>query len=290
MTLTAQQLAAYETDGALHPLPALDDAEVARFRRGAEELANWFEGEKPAISGQAHLFHRWAYDLAVHPRIVDTVAAILGDDILIHSTSLFYKHPRTQDFVSWHQDGFYWKLDEPRLVSAWIALTDSATDNGCLRVVPKSHLKRMEHRSAPMRRHDLLASGLEIAVDVDELEARDVVLAPGEMSLHHVLIVHGSNANQSSRPRVGFAVRYVAAGVRQEREHHEVMLARGRNRNAHYRVIEDAPAGGDDAFIRQAAFNRERVSRLLGAMSPRRSAHASPRPNTTTPNPTAKSV
>jgi non-haem Fe2+, alpha-ketoglutarate-dependent halogenase len=267
MTLTARQLDEYQRDGVLHPLPALDVSEVAHFRRGAEELANWFEGEKPAISGQAHLFHRWAYDLAVHPRIVDTVAAILGDDILVHSTSLFFKRARTADFVSWHQDGFYWKLDEPRLVSAWIALTDSATDNGCLRVVPASHIQRMEHRSAPMRENDLLASGLEIAVDVDDRDARDIVLAPGEMSLHHVLIVHGSNANLSIRPRIGFAVRYVAAGVRQEREHHEVMLARGRNVNGHYRVIEGPPVIDGDPFARQAAFNRERVTRLLGPLS-----------------------
>jgi non-heme Fe2+,alpha-ketoglutarate-dependent halogenase len=266
MTLTPEQLAGYASDGVLHPLPMLDDVEVARFRRGAEELADRFEGEKPAISGQAHLFHTWAYDLAMHPRILDTIASILGDDILIHSTSLFFKHPQTEDFVSWHQDGFYWNLDEPRLVSAWIALTDSATDNGCMRVVPKSHLHRMEHRSAPMRPHDLLASGLEIAVDVDDRQARDIVLAPGEMSLHHVLIVHGSNANLSSRPRIGFAVRYVAPDVRQAREHHEVVLARGRNINGHYRVIEGPPVINGDPFARQAAFNRERVMRHLDAL------------------------
>ncbi len=138
-----------------------------------------------------------------------------------------------------------------------------------------------------MRPHDLLASGLEIAVDVDDRQARDVVLAPGEMSLHHVLIVHGSNANLSSRPRIGFAVRYVAAGVRQERDHHEVVLARGRNRNGHYHVIEGPPVIDRDPFMRQAAFNRERVTRHLGALQ---SAHDSPRPNTTTPKPTAKSV
>ena len=265
MTLTPRQIEDYARDGVIHPLLALDRDEVARFRRGAEELANWFEGQKPAFSSQPHLFHRWAYDLATHPRILDAVAAILGEDILVHSTSLFFKQPQTADFVSWHQDGFYWNLDEPRLVSAWIALTDSAPDNGCLRVVPASHTQRMEHRSAPMREHDLLASGLEIAVEVDDLDGRDVVLAPGQMSLHHVLIVHGSRANLSPRPRIGFTVRYVATDVRQELAHHEVLLARGRDRHGHYRVVEGPPAGdGGEAFARQAAFNRERVARRLG--------------------------
>jgi ectoine hydroxylase-related dioxygenase (phytanoyl-CoA dioxygenase family) len=263
MTLARNQLDDYARNGVLHPLPALDAVEVARFRRGAEELADRFEGEKAAIFGQAHLFHRWAYDLALHPRILDTVANIVGDDILVHSTSLFFKRPKTEDFVSWHQDGYYWKLDEPRLVSAWIALTDSAPDNGCLRVVPGSHARRMEHRSAPMRAHDLLASGLEIDVEVDEREAQDIVLAPGEMSLHHVLIVHGSHPNASLRPRMGFAIRYVAAEVRQERDHHEVLVARGQDRYGHYRVVEGPPAEDGDPFIRQAAYNRERTARHL---------------------------
>jgi ectoine hydroxylase-related dioxygenase (phytanoyl-CoA dioxygenase family) len=263
VTFAWNQLDDYARNGVLHPLPALDAVEVARFRRGAEELADRFEGEKAAIFGQAHLFHRWAYDLALHPRILDTVANIVGDDILVHSTSLFFKRPKTEDFVSWHQDGYYWKLDEPRLVSAWIALTDSSPDNGCLRVVPGSHARRMEHRSAPMRAHDLLASGLEIDVEVDEREAQDIVLAPGEMSLHHVLIVHGSHPNASPRPRIGFAVRYVAAEVRQERDHHEVLVARGQDRYGHYRVVEGPPAEDGDPFIRQAGYNRERTARHL---------------------------
>jgi len=285
--MTPEQLDDYARNGVLHPLPALDDGEVARFRRGAEELADRFEGEKAAIFGQAHLFHRWAYDLALHPRILDSVAMIVGDDILVHSTSLFLKRPNTADFVSWHQDGYYWNLDEPRLVSAWIALTDSAPDNGCLRVVPGSHARRLDHRSAPMRANDMLASGLEIAVTVDEREAEDVVLGAGQMSLHHVLIVHGSHANRSSRPRIGFAVRYVAPEVRQERDHHEVLLARGRDQYRHYRVIEGPPAEDGDPFVRQDAWNRERIARHLPAIAP---GQASPGPNTTSPNPTANSV
>jgi ectoine hydroxylase-related dioxygenase (phytanoyl-CoA dioxygenase family) len=263
MTLDPAQLDDYARNGVLHPLPALDAGEVTRFRRDAEELADRFEGEKAAIFGQAHLFHRWAYDLALHPRILDAVAKIVGYDILVHSTSLFFKRPNTPDFVSWHQDGYYWNLDEPRLVSAWIALTDSAPDNGCLRVVPGSQARRMEHRSAGMRADDMLASGLEIAVTVDERKAQDIVLGPGQISLHHVLIVHGSHANTSARPRIGFAVRYVAPEVRQEREHHEVVLARGRDRHGHYRVIEGPPAEDGDPFVRQAAYNRERMARHL---------------------------
>jgi hypothetical protein len=52
-------------------------------------------------------------------------------------------------------------------------------------------------------------------VTVNEDEAIDLVLAPGEMSLHHVLIFHGSPPNRASYPRIGFAIRYVPPHVHQ---------------------------------------------------------------------------
>jgi ectoine hydroxylase-related dioxygenase (phytanoyl-CoA dioxygenase family) len=49
---------------------------------------------------------------------------------------------------------------------------------------------------------------------VEDHQATDVVLRPGEMSLHHVRIAHGSEPNRSDRPRIGFVIRYVGGHVR----------------------------------------------------------------------------
>src|SRR5205085_2869922 len=46
---------------------------------------------------------------------------------------------------------------------------------------------------------------------VDETAARDVVLEPGQVSLHDALVVHGSNANRSGQRRCGYAIRYMPA-------------------------------------------------------------------------------
>ena len=109
-------------------------------------------------------------------------------------------------------------------------------------MVPGSHTQRVLPFTEAQRNPDnLLASGLEIAVEVDESRATDVVLAAGEMSLHHVDIVHGSNANSSAVPRVGFAVRYLAPRVSQTLTHHEVLLARGRDVHGHYRILAAPP-------------------------------------------------
>ena len=257
----------YGRDGVFFPVQVLTATEVEHFRSRVEDLENRLGGRpKPSDLMQPHLFHRWAYDLVIHPAVLDAAEQLLGPDILVHSASIFSKHPRTADFVSWHQDGHYWKLDAPRLVSAWIALTPSDPENGCLRVMPGSHRHdRLPHTDHPGAANNLLASGLEIAVDVDESEARDVVLAPGQMSLHHVNIVHGSNPNRSSGRRIGFAVRYVATGVGQSLEHHEVVLARGVDEHGHYTLLREPPSGSiEDGLQAQAEFARRRLAARLG--------------------------
>ena len=260
----------YERQGVLFPVPVLTTAEVARFRAAVEDLEMRLGGRpKPTAMMQPHLFFPWAYELVTHRAVLDAVEPILGPDILVHSVSIFSKHPRTADFVSWHQDGYYWGLDAPRLTSAWIALTDSTAENGCLRVVPGSHhVDRLPHRDRPYSPDNLLASGLEVAVEVAEGDALDVTLAAGEMSLHHVNIVHGSGPNRSAGQRIGFAIRYVAPVVRQTLEHHAVVLARGRDDHHHYTLLEQPPAGPlEEGLAAQAEFARRRVAARLGSVA-----------------------
>lgn len=253
-------VARYERDGILFPIAVLSAAEVARFRASFDALASALHDPKPMDLGQCHLFYPWACDLATLPAVLDAVEAVIGPDILIHSSTIFPKYPRDPGFVSWHQDGHYWELDEPRLVSAWIALTDSAPDNGCMRVVPGSHRQRVPHASRPGP-EKILSSGLEVAVDVDERDAVDVVLGTGEMSLHHVNMIHGSKANTSDRMRIGFAVRYLSPLARQRIDHHEVLLVRGRDTAHHYRHGTPPKYDGPTAIAAHAAFIADRHQR-----------------------------
>ena len=255
--LAAGQLEAYRRDGVLFPLPALDigdignigdTGEVARYRACVDELEARLGGNpRPSDMSQPQLHFGWARELATHPAVLDAIEDVLGPDIIVHSASIFSKRPRSPDYVSWHQDGAYWDLSEPGVVSAWIALSPSTPENGCLRVVPGSHTRRTLPFAESARSADnLLISGAEISVEVDESSAVDVVLSPGQMSLHHVDIVHGSNPNGSDVKRVGFAVRYVTPGVTQRLPHHEVLLARGRDAHGHYRILETPPTAGLD--------------------------------------------
>jgi len=101
-----------------------------------------------------------------------------------------------------------------RTPPAWIALTPSTRANGCMRVASGSHGEQLTHTDT-FHKDNLLSRGQEINVEVDEKDAVDLELSPGQMSLHHVRIIHGSNPNPTKTRRVGFAIRYIAATVRQ---------------------------------------------------------------------------
>ena len=177
-----EEVRTFRRDGILFPLPVLSDGETSHFRSAYEDFCRQL-GSRPsaAQSRNPHLFHRWAYDLATQPRILDAVESIIGPNLLVHHSTLFCKYPHDGSFVSWHQDGYHLNLSEPLLVSAWIALSESNPANGCLRVVRGSH-RRGESPTVTrrFRRRACLVqtSRLEIACEVDEREATERRPAP----------------------------------------------------------------------------------------------------------------
>src|SRR5262249_43582347 len=136
--LSKEDIERYERDGILYPIRALPMDEARAFRSALEELVIGAGGALKRIDN-SHLFFRWAYDLVTHPCILGVVESLIGSNILVHSSRIFYKRPRTPDYVSWHQDGRYSGLNAYSAHTAWIALSDSHTGNGCLKVVAGSH-------------------------------------------------------------------------------------------------------------------------------------------------------
>lgn len=238
-TLTADQVARYKEEGVLHPIPVLPSEEVARFRGEFDRLLHALGGRPKATDlHQLHLNFPWAHELATHPAVLDSVESLLGPDLLVWATSVFAKYPRDESFVSWHQDGTYWGLSSNQVASAWIALSQSTTENGCMRVVPGSHHMAIQPHRDTYAEGNLLSRGQEVAVDVDEADAADVVLAPGEMSVHDIKIVHGSRPNPSPHVRYGYAVRFIIPTVRQAGEAQPVILARGHDTHEHFEKVQ----------------------------------------------------
>ena len=111
--------------------------------------------------------------------------------------------------VPMHQDGHYWPIEPLATCTAWIAIDDSTVENGCLRVIPGSHAQRRLFAHQKLDREDVVLNQSVADDALDETSAVDVQLSAGQLSLHDVYLVHGSNANRSTRRRAGVAIRYM---------------------------------------------------------------------------------
>jgi hypothetical protein len=192
---------------------SVDDAARIREQLEAHEAAHGVL--KGSMRHKSHLLFTWLDGLIRHPAILDAVESVIGPDILCWSSTFFIKEARDPGFVSWHQDSTYWGLDPADIVTAWVALSESTTENGAMRVIPDTQtLEQVAHRDT-FAADNLLTRGQEIAVEVDESKAVMLELQPGEMSLHHVRLIHGSDPNPSGKRRIGFAIRYLPTHVRQ---------------------------------------------------------------------------
>ena len=242
--LSEAQVAEYRDRGILFPIPVLTQAEVADCLGALQRIEALREPTRSRVlKNKSHLASAPLARLIRHPKILDAVEDVIGPDILVWGGSFFNKAGGTADFVSWHQDATYWGLEPMDIVTAWVALTPSTVRSGCMRVVPGSHKGEILPHTETYGANNLLRRGQEVAVEVKDGDAVDVVLQPGEMSLHHVLIAHGSEPNRADHPRIGFAIRYIGGHVRQAKASHDsATLVRGRNVSGTFE-LEPEPKG-----------------------------------------------
>jgi non-haem Fe2+, alpha-ketoglutarate-dependent halogenase len=217
LALAPSQVSQYSEDGFTFPVQALSPEEVEKYRAAMAQTGELLRHEeRPLLWTNLHLSFRWAYDLATHPRVLDAVEDLLGPEIVVYSTLIFAKMGGEPNYVSWHQDGQFLVRDaQPvRALTAWIALSPSTVENGCLRVVPASYRAGRLPQVNTYAPGNMLLRGETVQASFDEKLPRDVVLAPGEMSLHHVDTIHGSNPNRSRESRIGFTIRFLQAEVK----------------------------------------------------------------------------
>ena len=262
--LSTEAVAQYRRDGYHFPIRVLSSAEARSYRdrlEAAERAAGGpLAGER---RHKVHLLYTWANELARHPAILDAVEDVIGPDILCWSTTFFTKEAHSPSFVSWHQDATYWGLSTDDVITAWVAFADAPVASGAMKFWPGSHLRnQLEHRDT-FDQNNLLTRGQEIAVDVPEGAGVDATLKAGEMSLHHVLLVHGSGPNTTDDRRIGFAIRYIPPHVRQLKVRDSAMLVRGRDTHGNFDLEPEPRADLDPAAI---AAHRDATERSVKAL------------------------
>ncbi len=264
----------FDTDGFVCPLPALSPERTGHYRalyldfqaRHQDRLDALSPSRRWQVFADTHFVLPWVDALTREPGILDAVQQVLGPDLLAWNTSWFVKMPLDKSFVSWHQDGAYWGLAPMEVATAWVALGPVTVENGCMRMIPGSHQRPHLPQRETWAANNALSRGQEIAVAVDESKAVDLVLQPGQMSLHHLWIVHGSNANRSNEARIGIAIRYVAPCVRQDGGNKPLaMLVRGRDDIGHFTLAERPTDDHARAGEGRHAEILQRVHRALSA-------------------------
>ena len=249
--LTPAQVEQYRRDGYVHPIRIMSPEQAGELRHRLESFEASTGGPlKGDLRHKTHLLFSWLADLVHHERILDAIEDLHGPDLLCWSSSFFIKEARSPGFVSWHQDSTYWGLSRPDVVTAWIALTPSTRANGAMEVIPGTHLMdQIPHRDT-FDADNMLSRGQEVMVDVDPGRAVALELEPGEISLHHVRLVHGSAPNPSADRRIGYAVRYIPTDVAQTAGSDDsAALVRGTDRHGHFRLEPRATSDLDPAFV-----------------------------------------
>ena len=235
--LNSNQLKQYNEEGYVAPLDILTKEEALDARNEIELIEKEMPNEIDK-SGRynAHLISPKLDAIVHNSKILDVVESIIGKNILVCSTTLFIKNPKQEGFVSYHQDAKYIGLEPHNWVTAWIAITDSNNENGCMRMWPKSHIELKDHNQK-FNEGNLLTRGQTVE-GVPENEVKSVELKAGQMSLHHPRIVHGSGINKSNDRRIGFVVQsYIGTNVKQTLGKNGVQIARGKDEFHHHEII-----------------------------------------------------
>ena len=262
--LTTSQLARYESHGYISPLVAFSRDQAALYRSRLEAMERLDGGIAHDRRRKMHLYLRWVDEIAHHPRILDAVQDLIGPDILLYHLTLWMKEPHSEARISWHQDSTYFGLDAgngPEHVTAWVALSASDLDSGCVQVVPGSHKAGQVRHAVGTLAGNMLRTGQEIEVPADA-PLDMMTLQPGEFSLHHTWLHHSSLPNRSGDRRIGLGISYIPTRCRcTAKQRLSAMLVRGADPHGHFDPEERPRDDMDPAALSRHAESMARWHR-----------------------------
>ena len=226
MVLTADQIESYERDGYVVVRDVLTEAEMAGVRAAADYFAEQAlhlteDSDAIELDDAPHLAdgpplirrlksphsHHEAFAKALaHPSVLDILEDLLGSDIRWLHTKLNAKHTGGAGLAEWHTDWGYYPHTNDSVLEAGIAIDPSTEASGCMLVVPGSHTGPALDHSQNGRFIGAVRPG---AFDPDDVVAVEVL--PGDVSFHHVRLLHGSGPNRTEHQRRLLLHGYAAA-------------------------------------------------------------------------------
>ena len=225
-----------------------------------EDHIDWLIKKYPDIHPEAFHHDLLVNDPFIHhllksKNLLDIIETFIGPDIALFGAHYIAKRPLTGKAVGWHQDGSYWPLIPMNVLSLWIAGTNSNANNGCMRIIPGTQNKKLLNQSDLIKEDmEKFVLGLAIHPDeIDESEAINIELNPGDISIHNPFLVHGSNPNKSKEWRIGLTLRYIPTSTFVNRKEWDCILLRG-----------EPSKGINNNYVKKPVFNSSKHMKFKG--------------------------
>ena len=263
--LTKDQIEQYHDQGFISPVRVISEKDALSIKTQLEEAEAKYPDEINSKSrNNLHLSFAFLDALAHNTTIVDAIEDLIGPDIALWASVMFIKEPSSKQFVSWHQDATYMGLDSFEFPTPWIALSPSNLETGCMTMISGSHKSEIQKHEDTYAENNILTRGQAIK-SVDQSKAVDLILRPGEMSIHHGAIIHGSQPNKSNQRRIGFSLQsYVPPSIKQVVGRNMWTHIRGQKRDDIDGIFLDRPKYNMDPItVSQRNIAEENISEIL---------------------------
>lgn len=263
--LTNEQIEQYHDQGFISPIRVISEKEALSIKDELEQVEKEFPHEINSESrNNLHLSFAFLDALAHNTIIVDAIEDLIGPNISLWASVMFIKEPSSKQYVSWHQDATYMGLDSLDFPTPWIALSPSNKETGCMTMIAGSHKTNIQTHEDTFAENNILTRG-QVIQDVDESKAVDLILKPGEMSIHHGAVIHGSQPNNSNQRRIGFSLQsYMPNNIKQIVGRNLWTHVRGQKRQDGDGIFLDRPRFNmDPRTVAQRKIANENLSEIL---------------------------
>lgn len=263
--LTKEQIEQYHDQGFISPIRVISEQEALSIKNELEQVEAEFPEEINAENrNNLHLSFAFLDKLAHNKIIVDAIEDLIGPNISLWASVMFIKEPSSKHYVSWHQDATYMGLDSMNFPTPWVALSPSNKETGCMTMISGSHKLKIQEHEDTFAENNILTRG-QVIQNVDESRAVDLILEPGEMSIHHGAVIHGSQPNKGSQRRIGFSLQsYMPNDVSQVIGRNIWTHVRGQKREDKDGLMLDRPRFNmDPTTVAQRKLANDNLSSIL---------------------------